>query len=274
MDEAVYNTEKRRMYCNNCGRRGHVFKTCLDPIISYGIILIDKPMLPVKEIPKILMVRRKDSMAFTEFLRGKYEVDNLTYVITLLSNMTKSEHNLLQQNTFDELWTIHWGVGRDHHSKEFELSKEKFTQLNIAELTQGLVGYEESEWGFPKGRRAPRESDMDCAIREFSEETNISRDSYVICKNLLLSESFTGTNGVPYRHDYFIALLREPQAIDLEQTMTTMQKREVSAIEWKTIEECKNITRPHYIQRPELIESFKRIIQTFDLQDNVAFNQE
>ena len=71
MDEALYNMEKRTMYCNNCGRRGHVFKSCTEPIISYGIILIDKPMLPVKELPKILMVRRKDSMAFTEFLRGK-----------------------------------------------------------------------------------------------------------------------------------------------------------------------------------------------------------
>lgn len=273
MDEAVYNMEKRTMYCNNCGRRGHVFKSCTDPIISYGIILIDKPMLPVKELPNILMVRRKDSMAFTEFLRGKYDLENLPYVINLLSNMTKTEHEILQKHSFDELWTIHWGAGRDHHSKEFEVSKERFNKLNISELVQGLVGYNESEWGFPKGRRAPRETDMECAIREFSEETNISRDSYVICKNLLLTESFTGTNGVPYRHDYFIAVLREPDSIDLEQAMTTMQKREVSAIEWKTIDQCKTITRPHYIQRPELLESFKRIIQTFDLQDNVAFNQ-
>jgi len=273
MDEAVYNMEKRTMYCNNCGRRGHVFKSCTDPIISYGIILIDKPMLPVKDLPNILMVRRKDSMAFTEFLRGKYELENLAYVVNLLSNMTKSEHELLQKHTFDELWTIHWGVGRDHHSKEFEMSKERFNQLKISELVQGLIGYDESEWGFPKGRRAPRETDMECALREFSEETNISRDSYVICKNLLLTETFIGTNGVPYRHDYFVAVLREPDSIDLEQAMTTMQKREVSAIEWKTIEQCRAITRPHYIQRPELLESFKRIIQTFDLQDNVAFNQ-
>ena len=125
------------------------------------------------------MVRRKDSMAFTEFLRGKYELENLPYVINLLSNMTKTEHELLQKHSFDELWTIHWGVGRDHHSKEFEVSKERFNQLNMSELVQGLIGYDESEWGFPKGRRAPRESDMECAIREFSEETNISRESYV-----------------------------------------------------------------------------------------------
>jgi 8-oxo-dGTP pyrophosphatase MutT (NUDIX family) len=212
-------------------------------------------------------------MAFTEFLRGKYKVDDIPYITTLISNMTKSEHALLQKHTFDELWTIHWGVGRDHHSKEFEASRELFNQLNMVELVKGLSGYQESEWGFPKGRRSQRETDMDCAIREFTEETNIQRSAYVICKNLLLSETFNGTNGVPYRHDYFIALLRNPKAIDLEQVMTTMQQKEVSAIEWKTIDECRNLTRPHYLQRNQLLESFKTIIKTFEIQDNIASNQ-
>lgn len=265
--------EKKTMQCNNCGRRGHVFKTCTDPIISYGVILINSPSLPIKDEPKILMVRRKDSMAFTEFLRGKYKVNDIPYITTLLSNMTKSEHILLQNHTFEELWTIHWGVGRDHHSKEFEVSRELFNQLNMSELVKGLSGYQESEWGFPKGRRSPRESDMDCAIREFTEETNIPRNAYVVCKNLLLSETFNGTNGVPYRHDYFIALLRKPNAIDLEQVMTTMQQKEVSAIEWKTVDECRNLTRPHYLQRNQLLESFKTIIKTFEIQDNIASNQ-
>jgi len=212
-------------------------------------------------------------MAFTEFLRGKYKVDDIPYITTLLSNMTKSEHILLQNNTFEELWTIHWGVGRDHHSKEFEVSRDLFNQLNMSELVKGLSGYKESEWGFPKGRRSPRESDMDCAIREFTEETNIQRNAYVICKNLLLSETFNGTNGVPYRHDYFVALLRKPNAIDLEQVMTTMQQKEVSAIEWKTVDECRNLTRPHYIQRSQLLNSFNTIIKTFEIQDNIASNQ-
>ena len=143
----------------------------------------------------------------------------------------------------------------------------------MSELVKGLSGYQESEWGFPKGRRSPRESDMDCAIREFTEETNIQRSAYVICKNLLLSETFNGTNGVPYRHDYFIALLQKPSAIDLGQVMTTMQQKEVSAIEWKTVDECRNLTRPHYLQRNQLLNSFNIIIKMFEIQDNIASNQ-
>ena len=273
MEEENYKMEKRTMYCNNCGKRGHAFKACTDPIISYGVILIDKSTLPVVEPPKLLMIRRKDSMAFTEFLRGKYNVDDIGYIITLMSNMTKSELALLLISTFDDLWTFHWGVGQDHHSREFGLSKEKFVTLNIPELTKDLVGYNESEWGFPKGRRSPRETDIECAIREFSEETNIPRTAYVICNNLLLSETFIGTNNIPYRHDYFVAVLRNPELIDLSQQLTHIQKREVSGIEWKTLQECKELTRPHYVQRSSLIDSFERLIHTFDLQDNIAINQ-
>ena len=274
MDEAIYNMEKT-MYCNNCGRRGHIFKSCLDPVISCGIILIDKPQLPLDANKlNILMVRRKDSMAYTEFLRGKYEVTNNDYVRILLSNMTTSEHEKLSSLSFEQLWTLHWGVGRDHHSREFELSRDKFNQLNISEITKTIESYNEPEWGFPKGRRAHRETDMECALREFSEETNIPRDAFVICRNIVLTEAFNGTNEVAYKHIYFIALLREPDSIDLQQVMTSMQKREVSAIEWKSLSNCRALTRPHYIQRNDMLNSFERIVQTFDLQDNLPFKQE
>lgn len=263
------------MYCNNCGRKGHVFKSCEDPIISCGIILVNRPSLPaVSSDISILMVRRKDSMAYTEFLRGKYNPDDLTYIKTLLSNMTQSEHGLLCSMTFDELWTHHWGVGRDRHSHEFEVSKKKFTSINLKDMVEGIQGYSESEWGFPKGRRVHRETDMDCAIREFSEETNIPRTCYTVCRNLILTEEFDGTNGIRYKHLYFIAVLSDPNMIDLEQAMTTMQKREVSAIAWKSVEECRKLTRPHYIQRTSLLNSFEKIVHTFNVQDNVVFNQE
>lgn len=258
------------MYCNNCGEKGHVFKLCNDPIISCGLILLNKPTLPVDPASvKMLMVRRKDSMAYTEFLRGKYMPDDTEYIKKLISNMTVGEQTVLCSTTFDDLWTSHWGEERGHHSQEFETSKERFNSIKIAQIVESVnSGYSESEWGFPKGRRLHRESDMDCAIREFSEETNIRRDTYVICKNLLLSESFTGTNGVKYKHVYFVCVLRNSEAINLQQSMTTAQRCEVSAIEWKTIKQCRTLTRPHYIQRTEMLDSLERILNTFNLQDN------
>jgi 8-oxo-dGTP pyrophosphatase MutT (NUDIX family) len=248
------------MFCNNCGKKGHIFKICNNPIMSCGIILINKPTLPINETYKILMVRRKDSMTFTEFLRGKYEVDDEYYIKNLLSNMTQEEHKKIQTKSFEELWNEHWGD--DNKTKDYEISKEKFLQLNLNTLLKDISYFEESEWGFPKGRRCYKEIDLECSIREFSEETNISRDSYTICSNLILKETFKGTNDKLYQHLYYIALLNEE--IDLTKTFSESQKKEISAIEWKSIEECHQLKRPHFTQREELLHSVERIVKTFN----------
>jgi len=259
------------MFCNNCGERGHVFKNCTQAIMSCGLILLNHPRLPTDpDKVKLLMVRRKHSMAYTEFIRGKYEPNNMEYIKKLLSNMTLGEHMMLSSALFSELWTSHWGIGRDQHSHEYEISMKKFNSLAITDILKEVgTGFPESEWGFPKGRRLHSESDIDCATREFTEETNLPRSSYVICKNLILTEEFTGTNGIKYKHTYYIALLREP--VDLLKLFTDEQQREVSAIGWKSIANCRNYTRPHHTQREEMLDSLKKIIHTFNLQDNLAF---
>ena len=251
------------MYCNKCGEKGHVFKECSNPIISCGIILLNTLKLPSDPNQvKVLMVQRKHSMAFTEFTRGKYDLDNLDYIKKLISNMTFEEQNMVKELDFPRLWTNHWGIGRDHHSREFEISMEKFNKLNKTDLfPENLEGFEESEWGFPKGRRQHRESDLNCAMREFAEETNIPRNLFTICKNLKLEETFYGTNNIEYKHSYFIGLINEE--IIINKKFTQEQQREICSMDWKTIDDCSNITRPHYIKRKDLLKSLKTIIKTF-----------
>ena len=88
------------MYCNNCGEKGHVFRDCIQPIMSCGLILLDSLKLPCDpKTVKVLLVRRKNSMAFTEFVRGiddniknnnniiVYSKDKLTSVIADISSI-------------------------------------------------------------------------------------------------------------------------------------------------------------------------------------------
>jgi 8-oxo-dGTP pyrophosphatase MutT (NUDIX family) len=263
------------MFCNNCGVKGHLFRTCNEPITSCGLILIDAPSLPVEpESIRVLMIRRKDSMAFTEFLKGKYRADDHEYVKRLLSNMTISELNQIRTLSFDELWTILWGPGYDYHSKNYKDSKQKFDAIQKSPLIQETTTLHiEPEWGFPKGRRMHKENDIRCAIREFTEETNIPRESYVVCKNLVFQEIFHGTNNVEYKHIYFLAFMRSPEMVNVYQNLTPDQRKEVSCVSWVTLEECRLRIRPHYTQRFELIDTVERSLKTFDLQDNVAVSQ-
>jgi hypothetical protein len=34
----IYDIRKKKLFCNNCGKYGHNFPSCKDPITSIGII--------------------------------------------------------------------------------------------------------------------------------------------------------------------------------------------------------------------------------------------
>jgi 8-oxo-dGTP pyrophosphatase MutT (NUDIX family) len=252
------------MYCNNCGGKGHLFKTCKDPVLSCGILLIDKPSLPVNSHEtSVLMIRRKDSMSFAEFMRGKYEPDNIPYVSTLIKNMTLKEQASVASDSFESLWRQMWGD--DRMTSDYLQSREKFHMLDRGSLMRNNISdYTEPEWGFPKGRRMRGESDLACAIREFDEETNIPRDSFVVLKNIILTETFMGLNNVQYKHVYFVALLTDPSLVNLTQKLTPVQRREISGIGWKTFPEAQDLVRPHHVERRNMLEQLQSVIETFE----------
>lgn len=256
----------RVMYCNNCGESGHVFRSCPYPVISCGILFIrgtyEPLVLPTD--PRtigILMVRRKDSMSYMEFIRGKYELHNEEYLKKQLQNMTVCEQQNILTESFETLWTRLWGNGRDMDTPEFLIAKEKFETLDKKAIVATVPSkFVEPEWGFPKGRRMRGESDLQCAEREFFEETNIPKEAYTIRSDMSFTETFTGTNGIRYKHIYFVATMKDSKVMNLKQKFTSNQRREISSIGWKSLTECKQVTRPHYIQRKKMITELERMI--------------
>lgn len=209
------------------------------------------------------MIRRKDSMSFAEFMRGKYDPTNIPYVSVLIKNMTLKEQAGIASETFETLWKQLWGD--DRTSADFAPSRERFNQLNRIQLMRdNLSVYTEPEWGFPKGRRMRGETDMACAIREFGEETNIPREAFAVLKNIMFEETFMGLNNIQYRHVYFVALLKDPEQVNLTQRFTPMQRREISGIAWKSLDEADTLIRPHHIERLGMLNQLRSAIETFE----------
>lgn len=231
------------VFCANCGGLGHVYKTCNHPVISYGVICYKTFYDPEKNCiyPKYLMVQRRDSLSYVEFLRGKYKPNNREYLMKLFTNMTPEERERIGQSTFEELWTIMWtqcgrkqqdveatieDIAKNHSrnfNKEWKEAAEKYETIkkgfnimcndgrviyfDIDWLLQNTkAAYTETEWGFPKGRRNINEDDLICAVREFKEETGIHASRIRINKDLKpIEEVFTGSNNVRYKHVYYVA---------------------------------------------------------------------
>jgi 8-oxo-dGTP pyrophosphatase MutT (NUDIX family) len=203
-------------------------------------------------------------MSYTEFMRGKYDPTDHPYVLRLLQNMTFSELEALRSQSFEMLWSRMWNHA-DKHEHEMPFAKEKFMSVSHL-LNSANSDYSEPEWGFPKGRRYRCESDVQCAQREFFEETNIPRSAYILVKDVEFRETFLGTNGIPYEHKYFLAILTQPSQFNLHQKFTCIQKREISAIGWKTMRDCMMLTRPHYTGREEMLLDFSSFVGTVEVR--------
>ena len=286
------------IFCNNCGKSGHMFYQCKSPIISIGVVAF-RIRGGVREY---LMIRRRDTLGYIDFMRGKYSIYNKAYVINMLKQMTLEEKAPLLIGDFALLWDGVWngddrGGSASHHSEErasrdkyyallhgvYELggksrlrtsaaatdddtapatTEEKYTlESMIEESNRGEI-WTEAEWGFPKGRRNQNETDYECGIREFCEETGYPRKCLRNVQNVFpFEEIFMGSNYKTYKHKYYLMYVDNSYLTGLGDLTTRFQKSEVSKIEWKTYEECCECIRGYNLEKQRLITNIHKCLE-------------
>jgi 8-oxo-dGTP pyrophosphatase MutT (NUDIX family) len=262
---------KTNSACNNCGKQGHLFHQCKLPITSYGIILFRQSEKGIQ----FLMLRRKDSFGYIDFIRGKYSPYNIYQISSIVDQMSVNEKGRILTLSFDEMWKKMWGDSSSSQYKNEELTSCKKLDLirkgiTINEKTITLKDiiensntmWNETEWEFPKGRRNNKEKDLECALREFEEETGISKNTIKIVENVMpFEEIFIGTNHKSYKHKYFLAFMNE----NTGDYLSHFQVTEVSKLEWKTLEECLESIRPYNLEKKQLIVNINKLLQEYRL---------
>ena len=217
-----------------------------------------------------LLIQRKDTLGYVEFMRGKYDELNKDYIITLLETMTIGEVENIKKYSFDELWNMLWlNKNIKQYQTEYEISKRKFTNLLSNKyfqfekiLEDADITYTEKEWGFPKGRRNLRETDYNCALREFEEETNFKKEDYSILRNIKpVEEIFYGSNNIKYKHIYYIAKSIKAKNLDIDPS-NYFQFTEVSKVCWYTITESLEKIRPYNIAKKDVLCKVNKLLFT------------
>lgn len=274
--------KKHHAFCNNCGKNGHLIHACRNPITSNGIIVFRDS----EEGASYLMIRRKDTLGFVEFIRGKYPVYNRTYLQRIIDEMTMDEKRRLQTQTFSELWKNVWGdYLNSKYQNEETVSRDRFNTLkngikiNGDTLAGGVLSLDtliensstqwtEPEWGFPKGRRNYQEKDIDCALREFAEETGYDAKKLVVMQNIVpYEEIFMGSNLKTYKHKYYVAYfpLSHHGCIKDQPISPEFQKTEVSKMAWFTFEECMQHIRPYNLEKINILRNLNNAIKEYEI---------
>jgi len=277
----------KKLYCVNCNKPGHNFKECSEPVFSYGIIcmkiddtninsyhmiedyLINKVidiekynLLNLSNLNKIdnykdkikfLLIQRKHSFSYVEFIRGKYDEKDLSEISNLLNLMTSDEITKIIDNNFDKLWDDLWKKTAKHkaYQKEYEISKNKFNYIRINYKIMNLINfdklYETPEWGFPKGRREKNETNLNCAMREFKEETGVDSDKYILLNRLnTVEESVYDTKNTLYKLVYYLGISDKEYELKIS---NEYQQYEIGDMKWLTFEQVLPKIRDYYKEK-------------------------
>jgi len=354
----------RKHLCTNCGKPGHEFKSCREPITSYGIInirildntneniilqdkfstrkntcykiisnkypniicylsdgvkyandyhtyVLDNDMIMYDEEEHIqkfwyyknkiqfMMVSRKFSLGFVEFIRGKYDVYDPKSIINLFQQMYDSEIKFIQKNRYDDSKYQYDNIlfhflNRNDEPKTAVLNRiyegkygDEYCKAKIK--YNMLIGYtdgvdddipwdldfyiryikpkwKEPEWGFPKGRRERRsEQNLSCACREFEEETGYKKNEYnVLNKIEPVEERMIGTNGICYKHIYYIAL----NNADIDTLSDNYDKYEIGEIKWFNYDEAMSHIRPYHVEKKKILTKVYLFVLNYLIHNN------
>lgn len=280
--------DRSTIICCNCGGLGHVYARCNHPVTSYGVICyrlsydVDTNCV----YPEYLMVQRKDSLSYVEFIRGKYDLQNIDYMLRLFSNMIEDERAKVVTDDFDELWTNLWSsTNGKNFLKEYNASKEKFNKLKYGYLIRSAKNHDdvilvnldylaaqtramlkETEWGFPKGRRNfSDEDDRKCALREFKEETGMAYRNIRFVRDVKpFEEIFSGSNKIRYKHVYYIAKFcnfhTDIDENNLFDPKNKHQAREIRDVKWFSYNEAQSKIKLANVERKEVLHRLNRLI--------------
>ena len=240
--------------CINCGLYGHSIQKCKYPIISYGIILYNVVQ------KKYLMICRSKSFGYIEFLSGNYTTNNSIQIQYLIDEMSIDEKTKLLTWDFSDLWSDVW-----YKKPIDERSRKKFNYLKSGLLQnmieKSLSHWETPDWEFPKGRKKIQEKMVDCAIREFAEETGYTKNDIKIIDNVIpYEEVFIGSNIKCYKHKYYLAVL-----VGNNIPLNAIQYSEISTIKWFSYEECLENIRNYSVEKKNIIHNVNNLLCNYKI---------
>jgi 8-oxo-dGTP pyrophosphatase MutT (NUDIX family) len=222
---------------------------CKLPITSNGIIHVNRQ-------GKYLMICRKNTLGYVDIVRGRYSVYNQAYLKNLVDELTVHEKETLLQKPAADICSEDYARDKLDLIKKGVIVNNEFVCLRKL-VVESPTQWDFPEWGFPKGRRNSYESDLNCALREYEEETGFAKHDLKLIQNLLpYEEVFIGSNLKSYKHKYYVGFGDTP-------AKKHFQESEVSDMRWFTYAEALDVIRPYNNERKHVLVCVDKMLREF-----------
>ena len=228
---------------------------------------------------EVLLIKKRYTYNFAAFVLGQYHKKDEKFLKFLFNGMTVQEKLDILSLDFDILWYKIWmEIPSNKKMKEPEgwdiynirlfneyirgtqtdrlkfYKKKKSRFENLFVINKGKYLYRLIKgtsngtvlWDIPKGRKHKNETPMDCAIREFQEETGVPYNYYTIMFDIRpIVNSYVNASAT-YVNNYYIAY--ESKNIKPQVNFSnTAQITEVQDIRWIDLEEVRFIDRTGHL---------------------------
>ncbi len=218
--------------------------------ISCGVVCYRSTLNGSQRRHEILLVKKRITYAFSVFVNGLYDPYNRENIMRVLNAMTVDEKLLVLSQDFGSMWKHVWLALEPKRAfiqclRKFEDAFMVDGGERLKRLMWSTTSSGQLMWEIPKGRKMyPEEMDLQCAVREFVEETGVSKSSFTIYPSLKRKELYSD-DGRLYETIYFGAAARGNFKLIIS-ARDQDQMSEISDIRWVTLQELKILDAGSY----------------------------
>lgn len=236
---------------------------------------------------EILMVKKRYTYHFFNFVFGYYKKYNNKQLQYLFNNMTFGEKIDILSMNFSNMWYRLWlcdpeknydisslysktsDIQFQKNMKCFLKKKLKFDNIFLRDggnRLRNLINNSSdavTPWEVPKGGLNNNETEFECAKREFEEETGITASEYTILWNDIKVVTSHKDDDIIYKSIYYIAYLNkdslwEPKIrFDIKSQLT-----EIEQVRWVSLDDI-NFLNMNEANKKRILNVYKKIIYKF-----------
>lgn len=228
---------------------------------------------------EFLLIHKRVSFCFIEFVNGRYRRGDKARLHFLFSGMTNDEKIDVWSLDFTRMWFRIWLIDADNkrtdrdHYEKYRSRRAYFKDCHLEGDKTGTAlraalkatNCSNTIWELPKGRpNSAAELPLNCALREFKEETGFGPDNYTLLPAEPTLCTIIHADNVKYISNYYVAMARPGTGIlapiHLDYSNDSLhQLAEVIDIKWVSIKEMANMVAPQlFAAAKSLADSLKK----------------